>query len=806
MPSPRSIDIAEAQRFLTLLAEDEPLTFQTFGDRDKSPALSRILHGTLEQSAGELGRLNTRGGGVFVMVNAGDGRGRKAENVTRVRACFVDLDGAPIGPVYDAGVEPHLIVESSEGRFHAYWLLHDCALARFASVQSALAARFGGDPSVKDLPRVMRIPGYWHLKEKPFRTRIVQSAERLPYALADIERGLQLINAGEALPLSAADTVAAPGTPVVNALSDREVSRVRSALSYCGNAEQYRAWLEVGMMLHERTLGAEQGFGLWANWSQQSSKYDLKVCRQKWATFGKGAQVAKLDLGSLFHTARSNGWRDPNVAEPSAVVAELWPKVSLREPDVPPHIPPALLPGWLGDMAAAVAEATQTPPALAVMLSLSVLAATLQRRFEVAPFGDGYTEPLCLWTLSALSSGSRKTAVLNQLLEPLVLWEKHQESKMRSDIARAYAAREVALKRIEHLKLAAAKADSAAKRYAFQEEIQREKENMPAELRAPRLFSGDTTSERLQQLMVEQDERMAVFSDEAGIFYVMAGMYSGGVASIDVFLQAHAGSPVRVDRATRHAQLDRPALTFGLALQPGLLAEAAGSRRFRDSGMNARFLYVVPASNIGTRNVRYHAPVPAQVRADYLYAIEDLLDKAPLKASKPQILSLTPQAREMFLCFMEDIEVAQGDGGRLESIRDWTAKLPGAVARIAGLLELARGDLTCQAVGADSIGRAIDLGGLLIPHAQAAFRLLGAEHGADDQASVLRWIRTGVRREFTRRELHRALVSRFARVEPLEAALQGLVDANALRMVMRRPEGGGRPSVSYVVNPRLHER
>ena len=82
-------------------------------------------------------------------------------------------------------------------------------------------------------------------------------------------------------------------------------------------------------------------------------------------------------------------------------------------------------------------------------------------------------------------------------------------------------------------------------------------------------------------LTVQPGERMAVLTDEAGIFLVMSGIYSGGSASIDVFLQAHAGSPVRVDRAEREAYLERPALSFGLALQPGILADVASGRRFR---------------------------------------------------------------------------------------------------------------------------------------------------------------------------------------------------------------------------------
>jgi putative DNA primase/helicase len=187
------LDINQAQRFLTLLAGDEPLTFQTFDDGGtKNPKLARILHGNLEEHATTLSALNAQGAGVFVMVNCGDGLGRKAANVTGIRALCVELDGAPLEPVLAAGVEPHLTIESSTGRYHAYWLVSECAIEQFTQLQAALAAKFNSDPKVKDLPRVMRLPGFWHQKAEPYQTRILHENPALPYADADIIERLEL--------------------------------------------------------------------------------------------------------------------------------------------------------------------------------------------------------------------------------------------------------------------------------------------------------------------------------------------------------------------------------------------------------------------------------------------------------------------------------------------------------------------------------------------------------------------------------------------------------------------------------------
>jgi hypothetical protein len=67
-----------------------------------------------------------------------------------------------------------MVVETSPHRFHVYWLVNDVALTEFREMQSSLAFLFDGDPTVKDLPRVMRIPGFLHQKGEPFLVRLLQ--------------------------------------------------------------------------------------------------------------------------------------------------------------------------------------------------------------------------------------------------------------------------------------------------------------------------------------------------------------------------------------------------------------------------------------------------------------------------------------------------------------------------------------------------------------------------------------------------------------------------------------------------------
>lgn len=209
-------DNQQALDFLkTLTGSSEPVvTFQTFDDNKKrgDRFLAEHRHGKLPGSLFQyLKRRNRdKGAGVFVMINEGDGKGRKTENVTKVRALFLDLDGAPMEPARDA-LRPHIIVESSPGKFHLYWKVDDCPRERFTALQKAIALRFGGDVSVSDLPRVMRLPGFFHQKGDSVMTKLIEAKDFPPYSVAEVIQGLGLDTAA----LTMAPAEEKPVTPTV---------------------------------------------------------------------------------------------------------------------------------------------------------------------------------------------------------------------------------------------------------------------------------------------------------------------------------------------------------------------------------------------------------------------------------------------------------------------------------------------------------------------------------------------------------------------------------------------------------------
>lgn len=176
-----AVEVQQAERFLTLLDETaEAWCFRTFAEASHASGGGRNYTGALADVAVSLQLDNGNGRGVFVVVNEG---GQDADSITRVRAVFADFDPPKTGAMPAAfPLEPHVIVESSPGKHHAYWLVDGLTLDEFTPVQRAIIGAFKSDPSVNDLPRVMRLPGFMHRKGEPFRTRIIHESGALPYS------------------------------------------------------------------------------------------------------------------------------------------------------------------------------------------------------------------------------------------------------------------------------------------------------------------------------------------------------------------------------------------------------------------------------------------------------------------------------------------------------------------------------------------------------------------------------------------------------------------------------------------------
>jgi hypothetical protein len=321
-------DLDEAGRFILALIRfdrveaGECYTSQTFDDsKAKHRELARIFHG--KGHATEYENLQRKGGGVFFTINATDGKGREEKNIKRVRAVFVDADkngAAVLATIKAAGLAPHMIIESSPGKYHIYWFVdREFPLDRFTVLQSALAQKFGTDTNVKDLPRVMRLPGFFHMKNpaNPFKVKIVELQEHAPYSLEYIVTALDLALAGAAqkpAPQSSKDVAELDRAVALANATDETIEELRSALAAIPSDDR-DLWVRL---LHALKPLGECGHELALEWSQKSSKFEAEDFERVW----ESARGDRTGYAAVFAEAQRRGWANPKSAPPPAALVK----------------------------------------------------------------------------------------------------------------------------------------------------------------------------------------------------------------------------------------------------------------------------------------------------------------------------------------------------------------------------------------------------------------------------------------------------------------------------------------------------
>jgi replicative DNA helicase len=480
-----------------------------------------------------------------------------------------------------------------------------------------------------------------------------------------------------------------------------------------------------------------------------------------------------------------------------------------------PGFPVEVLPGWLGEYVAAVATATQTPPDLAGMLALAVLATVAAGAAEVQP-RPGWCEPLCLFVAVGMDAGARKSGVFTAMTRPVADFERHQAAAALPGITETATLRRIADQAAVHAEAAAGKAppDQAEAKQAEAIARAAEAANLVVPP-VPRWLVDDATPEALAGLLATYG-RIALLSPEGDVFDHMAGRYNQAAGpNLGVYLKGHAGDLLKVDRRGRPPEyVQRPCLTIGLAVQPEVLRGLAARPGFGGRGLLARFLYSLPVSLVGRRQAGA-PPVPTAVADRYTLEFQALAASlttpaGPTSDVGPTVLVLDQEAAELLLAFERDLEPRLAAGsGDLAHLAGWAAKLAGATCRLAGLLHVA-GHLRegwARPIGADTFAAAIRLADYLVEHARAVFDLMGADPRVDDARWLLDWVNRTNRTQFSRRDAHAAAPrGRFPKATDLEPALRLLDEHGYLRRVdpepSRDPRGRGRPaSPRFLVNP-----
>lgn len=443
-------------------------------------------------------------------------------------------------------------------------------------------------------------------------------------------------------------------------------------------------------------------------------------------------------------------------------------------PDLPPF-PADVLPPWLGDWAAATAEALQVPVDLPATLGLAVCSAGVAQKFVAVP-RPGWTEPVNTYWLTALPPSDRKTQTFSRAVGPVFDLQDRARAEAAPGRREAEAGQKALAKRVTRLEDEYAKAKDPADRQRAMDDLKRVREELDRLVvpPVPQLLVDDETPDNLAKTLCEQGGRLLQASAE-GTLFENIGRWSEKPA-FDVYLKAYSGDPLSVGRVTRErTECRHPALTCAIAPQPAVVEALGEEPALAGRGFLARWFYSLPKSRVGARAVG-PPPVPDAVRDAYRDGVIALwsLAAGEDEDGKPQArrVPFSPEADELIRGLERELEPRLAEGEDLSFLHGWAGKAAGGAVRIATVLHLAeaavKGAHRLEPVPPAVAGRAVRLvRDYLVPHAQAAFGLLGADPRVNRAKKLVRWMTTRGLAEFTVRDAHQALKGSVRTVDDL---------------------------------------
>jgi putative DNA primase/helicase len=295
-------NLDDIRKFKRFFHQKKSVTFQLFTQHPVRRKNCDILQGALTKTMlDKIVKANTNKMEIGMVINDIVGPGRKSANVKKIVALYVDCDDGQMSKdeLLELPVPPDMIVGTSPGNNHAYWLIKNCQVSQFKVVQKALAAKLGTDEKISDAGRAMRLAGTVNWKrEEPFLTRIVHANENAkPVSLKVFIKKMKLqVELGLTDELATSSRISVNNSS--NGLDPAMRSRIENALDGVP-AEDRSIWLRCGMAIHSVDTSTA-GYILWTGWSRTSPKFDEVEQEKCWREFKNNGGV---NIETLFWIA-----------------------------------------------------------------------------------------------------------------------------------------------------------------------------------------------------------------------------------------------------------------------------------------------------------------------------------------------------------------------------------------------------------------------------------------------------------------------------------------------------------------------
>ncbi|WP_066307809.1 YfjI family protein [Bacillus sp. FJAT-29814] len=353
----------------------------------------------------------------------------------------------------------------------------------------------------------------------------------------------------------------------------------------------------------------------------------------------------------------------------------------IDEPQLP-LFPTEVFPVVLKKYVEAVSESLQVPVDIPSVLAFPVLAALSMRKFKVSP-KRGWCEEVCVYSGALAAPGSKKSAVFSHMIKPIQTIQRKNMFTQRIERAEYESTKKILTRKIEKLEQDLAKLNDPEAISNFTSE---KSELIKSLTKLPIVSEGqmiveDVTPEALVTTMVNNGEKISLFSPEGGFVTGMMGRYSSD-PNIDIYLKGVDGESHTVTRRNIKEHLENPCLNIGALFQPSVINDFTEYSTNR--GLPQRFLLAKPEYNVGYDKLDSE-PVTEELEASYNKLLNDIHDLSGCT------LTFDTGAYEEFQRFRDAVQkqMRKGEPFGDSHYCEWMRKLPGKLSRLIALIHIA---------------------------------------------------------------------------------------------------------------------
>jgi hypothetical protein len=715
----------------------------------------------------------------------------RKQDIARVEYLHVDADPNPDETPEDFKVrlmqriekykcKPTFVVDSGNG-IQLLWRLQraieitgDDVIEDIEARNHALALAFQAAPSTRNIDRIFRLPGTTNFPNRKKRElgRTVCRAKLLEYnKVAYPVTDFLPYQPPTTSTNKTRTTTTTELPPKLSTLLLTEESGgypSRSELAFAFLIGSIRAGLADDVILEACVNERYRGKGIFEhikdNGGRQAAERQLQRAH---------AKMAETRSGNESHT-----WEHPDFSI-----------LDDRRGALPTFPLDTLQPKLLRDWVTRTARSTGTTVDHVAVPFIGVASSLIGSARRVR--AGSFVQPATLWAIMIGYSGTGKTPGLDATRKPLAILEERREpevAKLKQKHEERAARAEAALKKWKREMEKAVKSGSKTPPKPPDAED-------PGQFIEPRLHTTDITVERMAVLLQARPQGMLLLTDELAGWLHNMRRYSGG-DDTQFWLMAWDGNDYSVERVSR-ASFKLKHLLVGVVggMQPDKLRDLFKT----DDGFYARPLYA-------WLDMPPYRPLPdAKAIDDEMVEVFDRLDR--LARQESTLIRLSDDAHAEFEKLRKLVHK------KLPSLhgrdREWCAKIPAQVLRLAGTLAYLRwaiatekGDAEPTEIKQIYVKNAVRLMlKYFRPHARAALRQIGMTERHTDTRRILRWLQANRFDEVSREDIRRKALGRSRDADQTQTLLDNLCKAGWLRP--RATATGGRPSVRYEVNPKL---